>query len=554
MKTSIILLTYNGLPYTRKCIESIRTYTPPNDYEIIVVDNGSTDGTAQWLRAQSDLQVIYNKENAGFPKGCNQGMALAKGDNLLLLNNDTIVTPRWLDHLVACLYSDDRIGGVGPVTNNAAYYTALQVPYRTLEELILFAEQFNSSDPSKWEERLKLIGFCLLIKREVYEAVGDLDEQFSPGNFEDDDYCLRIRQAGFRLMLCTDTFIHHEGSISFREDPQSFYALMQTNNKKFTEKWGFRPDYALLIRPEILQLIDEHEQEAIRVLEIGCACGATLLELKNWYPNAELHGIELNPHAAAIASLVANVRSGNIETMDLEMPFEYFDYIIFCDVLEHLVEPWNSLRNLKPCLKKSGKVLANIPNIAHFSIIRDLLKGRWTYTDKGLLDITHLRFFTREGIVQLFSNAGFESLDFRQNIQHHTQEDEVWLDTMGRVVGDEMKEEWRTFQYIVKANISHPSDDMSRAETRAKLKRVVRRIEWEIEPEESLMELVAMYRQNEINETDLESVIEQDVVFPDITAFKIAEGLAQHGLISSQNGPLGKLLKGRGYHGRRKQH
>jgi GT2 family glycosyltransferase/ubiquinone/menaquinone biosynthesis C-methylase UbiE len=540
MKTSIILLTYNGLPYTRKCIESIRTYTPPNDYEIIVVDNGSTDGTAQWLRAQSDLQVIYNKENAGFPKGCNQGMALAKGDTLLLLNNDTIVTPRWLDQLLACLYSDDRIGGVGPVTNNAAYYTSLKVPYRTLEEMITFAEQFNSSDPSKWEERLKLIGFCLLIKREVYEAVGDLDEQFSPGNFEDDDYCLRILQAGYRLMLCTDTFIHHEGSVSFREDPQSFYALMQINNKKFTEKWGFRPDYTLLIRPEILQLIDEHEQAAIRVLEIGCACGATLLELKNWYPNAELHGIELNLHAAAIGSLVANVRSGNIETMDLELPFEYFDYIIFCDVLEHLVEPWNVLRNVKPYLKKNGKVLASIPNIAHHSIIRDLLKGKWTYTDKGLLDITHLRFFTREGIVHLFSYAGFQSLDFRRNIQDQTQEDEAWIDTMGRIVGDEMKEEWRAFQYIVKASPYDPS----RVNANAKLTKIVRRIEWEITPEESRMELVNMYREHGFDMSDLACAFDQAVVHRSETARKIAETLMQHGLIQTKDELLSILLTG----------
>ncbi len=546
MKTSIILLTYNGLLYTRKCIESIRTYTPPNDYEIIAVDNGSTDGTVEWLRAQSDLQVIYNKENAGFPKGCNQGMALAKGDNLLLLNNDTIVTPRWLEQLLACLYSDDRIGGVGPVTNAAAYYSALNVPYQTYEEMISFAGQHNLSDPSKWEERLKLVGFCLLIKREVYEAVGDLDEQFSPGNFEDDDYCLRIRQAGYRLMFCTDTFIHHEGSASFREDPQFFYALMQTNSRKFAQKWGFSPDYSLGIRTDILQCFEEPETEPIRILEVGCACGATLLELKNWYPHAELHGIELNPNAAEVASAFANVRTGNIETMDMDMPLEYFDYIIFADVLEHLVEPWNVLRNVMPYLKENGKVLASIPNVAHYSVIRDLLKGHWTYTDKGLLDITHLRFFTREGILRLFSIAGFQSPELRLNILSSTQEDEEWMDTMARIVGDRMKEEWRAYQYLVKAYKNHPADDMSRVEARAKLITVVRRIEWEIEPEQSLMELVEMYRQNEIHDMDLASVIEQDVVFPSQTALKIAEGLAKHGLIPSPNGPLGKLLKGSG--------
>ncbi|TFE24965.1 bifunctional glycosyltransferase family 2 protein/class I SAM-dependent methyltransferase [Cohnella luojiensis] len=544
MKTSIILLTYNGLSFTRKCIDSIRTNTPPNDYEIIVVDNGSTDGTVEWLRAQSDLQVIYNKDNAGFPKGCNQGMALAKGDNLLLLNNDTIVTPRWLGQLLSCLYSDDWIGGVGPVTNAAAYYSALQVPYQTLEDMIPFAEQYNRTDPSKWEERLKLVGFCLLIKREVYEAVGDLDERFSPGNFEDDDYSLRIRQAGYRLMLSTDTFIHHEGSASFREDPQSFYALMQTNSRKFAQKWGFSPDYSLGIRHDILQCLEEPEAEPIRVLEVGCACGATLLELKNWYPNAELHGIELNPHAAAIASRFANVRSENIESIDIELPHEYFDYIIFADVLEHLVEPWNVLRTVMPYLKENGKVLASIPNVAHYSVIRDLLKGYWTYTDKGLLDVTHLRFFTREGIGRLFFGTGFQALQFRVNILQPSREDEEWMDAMERLVGNDMKEEWKVYQYIVKAYKKQPAPDTSRSEVIIQLRKLVRRIEWEIDPEESSAELVEMYRNREIEVKDMANILEQDVVFPFKTAQKITEILMNHGLFPSKEELLGKLSKG----------
>ncbi len=150
-------------------------------------------------------------------------MALATGDYILLLNNDTIVTVNWLDQLLLCLNSDERIGAAGPLTNNASYYTAIQVPYRTLEELHQFAGEYNKTDRAKWEERIKLIGFCLLMKREVFEKVGPLDERFSPGNFEDEDYCLRIRLAGYKLMLCKDTFIQHFGSASFSGDPSAFF-------------------------------------------------------------------------------------------------------------------------------------------------------------------------------------------------------------------------------------------------------------------------------------------------------------------------------------------
>ena len=98
--TSIIILTYNNLNYTKECLDSIKKYTKEGTYEIIIVDNNSTDGTVEYLKSQPDLKVIYNKENMGFPKGCNQGISLASNSNdILLLNNDTIVTNNWLDNL-----------------------------------------------------------------------------------------------------------------------------------------------------------------------------------------------------------------------------------------------------------------------------------------------------------------------------------------------------------------------------------------------------------------------------------------------------------------------
>ena len=92
MKTSIIILTHNKLEYTQLCINSIRDFTEVGSYEIIIVDNNSTDGTVEWLSKQPDILSIFNSENLGFPKGCNQGIEASTGDNILLLNNDTIAT------------------------------------------------------------------------------------------------------------------------------------------------------------------------------------------------------------------------------------------------------------------------------------------------------------------------------------------------------------------------------------------------------------------------------------------------------------------------------
>lgn len=118
-KTAIIILTFNNFKYTKDCIESIRHYTQKGTYELIVVDNNSADETREWLLGQPDILLKLNDQNEGFPKGCNIGIGMAQPDSdILLLNNDTIVTPNWLENLRTCLYSNDQIGAVGAVSNH----------------------------------------------------------------------------------------------------------------------------------------------------------------------------------------------------------------------------------------------------------------------------------------------------------------------------------------------------------------------------------------------------------------------------------------------------
>lgn len=105
-----------------------------------------------------------------------------------------------------------------------------------------------------------------------------------------------------------------------------------------------------------------------------------------------LYGIELNENSASIASLVADVIPYNVENGDLPYPQKSFDYIIFGDVLEHLYDPWKTLENMHRLLKPGGKILASIPNIMHYSVINELLDGKWKYADAGILDRTHVRF------------------------------------------------------------------------------------------------------------------------------------------------------------------
>jgi GT2 family glycosyltransferase len=365
VKTSIIILTQNNLPYTKLCIGSIRSYTDPETYELIVIDNHSTDGTVEWLQQQEDIKTICNEENLGFPKGCNQGIQSATGDAILLLNNDTIVTPNWLKNLLTCLHSADDIGAVGAVTNYCSNYQVIPTSYTSIQDMLRFAQEYNVSDPTKWEERLRLIGYCMLIRRSVVDKVGLLDEQFSPGNFEDDDYSLRIRKAGYRLLLCKDVFIHHFGSMSFRKKVDQFENLLAKNRQKFQEKWGYDPYYTAEIRKDITALIQQRTHRGqLNLLHIGCQGGATLLDIKHAIPSANLYGIEPCRETIVNTEHFATISIGGIEQIK-KFQKGFFDFILYTGSGIPIHEYVHHMDEIIQYVKEDGELLASIRKPSH---------------------------------------------------------------------------------------------------------------------------------------------------------------------------------------------
>ncbi|NUU60944.1 glycosyltransferase [Paenibacillus agri] len=448
LKTSIILLTYNKLQYTQACIESIRKYTQKGTYQLIVVDNLSTDGTRDWLADQTDILTIFNEENVGFPKGCNQGIEIATGDNILLLNNDVLVTENWLSLMSECLYSSNDIGAVGPVSNSAYGDQEIDTPYSTLDEMWSFANKYNLSTAPDWEQKIKLIGFCMLIKKEVVDQIGLLDEIFSPGMCEDGDYSLRIIQAGYKLMVCRNIFIHHFGSTSFGEMPEQRQQLWARNRQKFAEKWGFPTAYGS--KEELIQLIDEPDrQKNIRVLDVNCGSGSALLNIKYNYPAAEIYGIDENEKAAEITGTFANIKVGKAEEVKLEENF--YDYIILSDVIERMVNPWNYIFNVKSALKTNGKILASISNASHYGFLFSLLKNKSLYGDNDILSNTQLRVFTLAEIENLFTQTGFGQIEYAQEQNHISEVEQQFIDQLARLSGLNNSDHLRTARYIIKA-------------------------------------------------------------------------------------------------------
>lgn len=235
--TSIVMVTHNQLAFTRGCLDSIRFFTD-EPYELIVVDNGSTDGTPTWLKRQPDVRLIENAENRGFPAAVNQGLNVASGSQIVLLNNDTLVTTGWLRRMLDACNQDPNIGLVGPCSNNVSGPQQIATTYRDLAELDGFAWDWAQNHRGKIQDVERLVGFCLLIRQELLEEVGGFDERFGIGCFEDDDYCRRARNAGHRAVIAKDAFVHHFGSQTFHGSGLDFTAILEENRLKYEQKWA----------------------------------------------------------------------------------------------------------------------------------------------------------------------------------------------------------------------------------------------------------------------------------------------------------------------------
>jgi GT2 family glycosyltransferase/Flp pilus assembly protein TadD len=240
---SVIILCCNEVEATRRCLESVRRHTR-QPYELILIDNGSTDATPQSLAATESwpeplrVLTIRNEQNRGYPAGVNQGLAAARGQFLVLLNNDTVVTPGWLEGIIRVSLLSGGPAMVGPVSNYAPEPQLVPAGYTDLSGLDDFALAHRERCAGQIQEFPRLTGFCMLLPRPALKKIGGLDEQYGAGFFDDDDLCVRARRAGVPLRVALDVYLHHEGSRTFRALGLDTSNLLRQNFERFKQKWG----------------------------------------------------------------------------------------------------------------------------------------------------------------------------------------------------------------------------------------------------------------------------------------------------------------------------
>ena len=253
---SVVVVSYNQWHLTERCLASLDANSDSPTLEITVVDNASVDETpmrlAQWAeQCPQRRTVIANTDNRGFAAAVNQGLATGRGAYLVVMNNDTIVSPGWARGLRRHFESDPGLGLICPITNNIGNEAQVALAGSTPAQVFASARHYTMGKSGQALPLSIAAFFCVMLSRRVFDRIGGLDERFFPGFFEDDDYCLRVKEAGWHIACAEDVFVYHELSASFdREGAVRRQAIFERNKKLFEEKWG--PWKPHVYRPESL--------------------------------------------------------------------------------------------------------------------------------------------------------------------------------------------------------------------------------------------------------------------------------------------------------------
>lgn len=442
-KVSILLNISSDTDWLKSCLHFIASYTMPKSYEIIFLVSEIPDALKKWLEEQKIGKVVHYGSNHGGLY--NLGIEAAeRSSDILIIDEGGLPLEHCLFNLQLALYQSHSTGAAGSFSNSSAGHRYLNKACLTIPEAIDYAHRYNIPDSAHLVRTFSLPGPLYLFKREVIKQYGWFDSNYTLESYQKKDMFFRMLDHNKAVILCSNCFAAVTSEDSFLPDSD--------NINHFTEQWNVNLAYSCHLRDDLVNMIcqvpNRVTEPALCVLEVGCACGSTLIEIGRLYPGSKLYGIESDEGSASIAKHFAIISNEDIENSSLKFPKNYFDYIIFGDVLEHLRDPKSVLHKIKKYLKTNGRILASIPNVMHISVVKPLLNGFWTYEDAGILDRSHIKFFTYKEILCLFQNEGYSIDNITPTTAHVTDEDMKLITRLAEL--QKVPEQWfLDYQYLV---------------------------------------------------------------------------------------------------------
>lgn len=444
-KVTVVLITYNRLNQLQDTLIWLEHVEAISN--IIIVDNGSKDGTEEWLSTQQYEYVYFDEGVQGYGVLWNIVLSQFEMEEYIVFIEAGVYPEQECLLKLAEILQMESVEMASPMTN---CFMADRNNRITGKENLLHNRLYYQE---ALECRIKRYALCAnwkmwAARREIFESNGAFEEKLCGPEEVLTDYSLSLIRKGLRQMVCREACAFESFCRCDEIYPQD---SQWRNDDHLFMKTKYGMNYFNLKPNDFLvERIQRESENAFKVLEIGCDLGATLVEIQNEYPECETYGLDINKAAVEIAKHITQAKEGNID--ELQIPFgEKFDYIIFGDVLEHLRHPEEVVQMCRNMLNENGSIIASIPNVMHISVIEQLIDGRFRYSDAGLLDRTHIHFFTYREIMELFLHAGY-TIKYIDGIAFKTSERQTQIKKVLLGLSNDT-EDWmyETFQYVVEA-------------------------------------------------------------------------------------------------------
>ncbi len=374
-EVTIVILALNQLDKTKRCVESVLMYTQDVRYELILVDNGSTEPVLDYFKT-----IEYpNKKIIRFEKNISAGFTQIFEDSGLIcryfveLACDIVVTKNWLSNLLKVAKADEKVGMVNPVCNNTSNLQCVELQYTDWDDMQKKAALFNVSNPQKWEQRIRLLTLGTLYTRECLYAIGwpRSDVGFMH-DFSDDDITFRVRRAGYKAILAGDTWICHDHPITDRFNNDRVAQSIKCGRINFKEKY-FGLDAWEDVNNYIFFLVGGHIHDVSSpcptILGIDVKCGTPLLDIKNqirrygkWdaelsaFTQEDKYSIDL--HTICDGEIVCDRE----EFFSSTFQSESFDYLVLGRDINRYHEPAKMILDCYSMLRKGGQMFFSMKN------------------------------------------------------------------------------------------------------------------------------------------------------------------------------------------------
>ena len=377
---SIVVVGFNKLEYTRLCVESLLKHIPTGlNYELILVNHGSTDGTKEFFESIRPHKQIDILRNGG---GLRLYSRILEGEYMLIISNDVLVTENAIENMLACIKSDSAIAYVVPTTPNTSNMQGIPSTYSTIEEMLEFAKVNNVLNPLRWEQRTRLCNpICMCSAKHIVSSKGVQSVFYTLTDedifiFPDDKLSLLLRRRGLKMMLAKDAYCYHFGSVTIKDEMSKINEQEAHNQGRldFFNAFGVDPwgtGFCYDINMLVLVITELLEIDRVNILGINSGLGSNPLKIKELYKeemynlNATVYNITDQQNyledlrgVSNYVKLVENINNA-FTSVDKELP-EKFHHIVIDTLVSPLLDYIKLIKKCVEYLEDNGSLYAVI--------------------------------------------------------------------------------------------------------------------------------------------------------------------------------------------------